>query len=204
LDVARALGDREMTLVIIFGPPAVGKMAVGMELERQTGFRLFHNHMSADPVMRLFPFGSPAYSRLVSEFRRRIFEEFSASDERGLIFTFVWALDDEHDRRFVDETMKTFVDKGRKVYFVELEATQEVRLQRNETPLRLAEKRPQRDIAGSRAFLLDADRHYRLNSSGDFPYPDLHVKIDNTDLTPKAVASRIVERFGLSIANSAG
>lgn len=125
-----------MTLVIIFGPPAVGKMAVGIELERQTGFRLFHNHMSVDPVMRLFPFGSPAYSRLVSEFRRRVFEEFAASDERGLIFTFVWALDDDQDRRFVEATKKTFVEKGANVCFVELEATQEVQAaaQRNTTP----------------------------------------------------------------------
>ena len=193
-----------MTLVIIFGPPAVGKMAVGIELERQTGFRLFHNHMSVDPVMRLFPFGSPAYSRLVSEFRRRVFEEFAASDERGLIFTFVWALDDDQDRRFVEATKKTFVEKGANVCFVELEATQEVRLRRNETPLRLAEKRPQRDVAGSRAFLLDADRQYRLNSEGDFPYPELHLKIDNTDLPPEAVASRIVERFDLPVGKSAG
>ena len=47
-----------MTLVIIFGPPAVGKMTVGLELERLTGFRLFHNHMTVDPVIRLFPFDS--------------------------------------------------------------------------------------------------------------------------------------------------
>lgn len=193
-----------MTLVIIFGPPAVGKMTVGIELERQTGLRLFHNHMSVDPVMRLFPFGSPAYTRLVSEFRRRIFEEFAASDERGLIFTFVWALNDEQDRRFVDATKKAFVEKGANVYFVELAATREVRLWRNETPLRLAEKRPQRDVAGSRAFLLDADQQYRLNSDGDFPYPDLHLKIDNTDLSPAAVAKRIVERFGLPVGKRAG
>ncbi len=39
---------------------------------------------------------------------------------------------------------------------------------------------------------------------GDFPYPELHLKIDNTDLTPEAVASRIVKRFGLPFGNSAG
>jgi hypothetical protein len=193
-----------MTLVIIFGPPAVGKMAVGMELERLTGFRLFHNHMSVDPVMRLFPFGTPAYTRLVTGFRRRVFEEFSASTERGLIFTFVWALDDEDDRRFVDATMATFVEQGVDVCFVELEATQEVRVLRNETPLRLAEKRPQRDIAGSRAFLLDADQRYRLNGNGDFPYPNLHFKVDNTNLAPEVVAGRIAERFNLPVVNSAG
>jgi tRNA uridine 5-carbamoylmethylation protein Kti12 len=37
-----------MTLVIIFGPPAVGKMTVGLELERLTAFRLFHNRRSGE------------------------------------------------------------------------------------------------------------------------------------------------------------
>jgi len=77
-----------VTLVIIFGPPAVGKMGVGLELERLTGFRLFHNHMAVDPVLRLFLFESPAYCRLVGEFRRRIFEEYAASNAKGLIFCF--------------------------------------------------------------------------------------------------------------------
>ena len=66
-----------MTLVIIFGPPAVGKMAVGLELERLTGFRLFHNHMTVNPIIRLFPFESAPYRRLVTELRRRIFEDTS-------------------------------------------------------------------------------------------------------------------------------
>ena len=191
-----------MTLVIIFGPPAVGKMAVGLELERRTGFRLFHNHMTADPVLRLFPFESPAYRRLVAEFRRRIFEEYAASEAKGLIFTFVWVLDDPQDREFVDRTMRIFADRGARVCFVELEATQAERLRRNETPLRLAEKRPQRDVDGSRAFLLDADRKYRMNSTGTFFYPDRHLKIDNTTLEPETVARQIVAHFSLPLSES--
>ena len=186
-----------MTLLVIFGPPAVGKMTVGLELERLTGFRLFHNHMTVDPVIRLFPFESPAYRRLVEEFRRRIFEEFAASGERGLIFTFVWALDQESDRSFVERSMKIFTDKAADVWFVELQASQEERLRRNGTPLRLSEKRPQRDVAGSNAFLLDADRRYQLNTSNDFFYPDRHLKIDNTNLGPELTARQIVERLHL-------
>src|SRR5690242_18268042 len=98
-------------------------MTGGTELERLTGFRLIHNHMTGDPISRLCPFGSRPYARLVGEFRRRIFEEFLASDERGLIFTFVWALDDEQDGRFIEQTRKAFTDKGRDVVFVELEAS---------------------------------------------------------------------------------
>ena len=188
-----------MTLVIIFGPPAVGKMAVGLELERLTGFSLFHNHMTVDPVLRLFPFDSPAYRRLVTEFRRRIFEEYAASDAKGLIFTFVWDLDDPRDREFIDSTMTVFATRGAGVYIVELEATQAERLRRNHTPLRLQEKWPQRDVAGSRAFLLEADRKYRMNSSDGFFYPDRHLKIDNTTLEPEAVARRIAAHFSLPL-----
>lgn len=174
-------------------------MAVGLELERLTGFRLFHNHMTVDPVLRLFPFESPPYRRLVTEFRRRIFEEYAASDAKGLIFTFVWVLDDPQDREFVDSTMKVFADRGARVCFVELEATQAERLRRNQTPLRLAEKVPPRHVDGSRAFLLDADRMYRMNSSGVFFYPDRHLKIDNTTLEPDDVARRIAAHFSLPL-----
>jgi adenylate kinase family enzyme len=31
-----------MHFVLIFGPPAVGKMTVGHEVPRRTGFKLFH------------------------------------------------------------------------------------------------------------------------------------------------------------------
>ena len=186
-----------MTLVIIFGPPAVGKMTVGLELERLTGFRLFHNHMTVDPVIRLFPFGSAPYRRLVTEFRRRIFEEYAATDSKGLIFTFVWALDDPEDRAFIDSITELFTSRGGDVCFVELEATQSERLRRNETPLRMAEKWPQRNVDGSRAFLLSADQTYQMNSGESFFYPERHFKIDNTTLEPDVVAREIAAHFSL-------
>jgi hypothetical protein len=186
-----------VTLVIIFGPPAVGKMTVGLELKRLTGFRLFHNHMTVDPVIQLFPFNSAAYRRLVTEFRRRIFEEYAASDNTGLIFTFVWVLDDPEDRAFIDSTVETFTSRGGNVCFVELEATQAERLRRNETPLRIAEKWPQRDIPGSRAFLLDADAKYQMNSREPVFRPERHLKVDNTTLEPDVVAQQIATYFSL-------
>lgn len=69
-----------MQLVMIFGPPAVGKMTVGFALERLTGMPLFHNHMTIEPLLRYFPYGSPPFARLNNEFRTRIFEEVAASD----------------------------------------------------------------------------------------------------------------------------
>lgn len=186
-----------MKLVVIFGPAAVGKMAVGLELQHLTGLRLFHNHMSVDLALRFFPFGTPEFWRLVRTFRTSVFEEVAGSALPGLIFTYVWALDDPADKTNVDRLVHIFADRGADVCYVELCATQEERLRRNETPLRLAEKVPKRDLAHSRALLLEHDAKFKLNTNGDFYYPDQHVKIDNTQLEPREVAEQVMARFAI-------
>ena len=51
-------------LVLIFGPAAVGKMTVGQELAKLTGFTLLYNHQIVDLVTELFAFGTPMFHRL--------------------------------------------------------------------------------------------------------------------------------------------
>ena len=43
-----------MKLVLLIGSGAVGKMTVGQELAKITGLKLFHNHMTIEPVLELF------------------------------------------------------------------------------------------------------------------------------------------------------
>ena len=186
-----------MKFVVIFGPPAVGKMSVGQELARLTGFKLFHNHMTIDLVLNFFEFEDQRFQRLVSQFRRRVFEEVAASELPGLIFTFVWALDSEADKTFIDNSCEIFLAQGAEVYFVELEAELSERLKRNEAPSRLTEKPSKRDVDTSRALLLEHDEKHRLNSNGDFFYTDNYLKINNTHLSPHDAARRIVETFNL-------
>ncbi len=186
-----------MEFVLIFGPPAVGKMTVGAALARLTGFKLFHNHMTIDLVMHFFPYGEPTATSLIDEFRRRIFEEVAASDLPGLIFTYVWALDDPGDKACVDSYCAIFRQRGARVHFVELEATQAERLIRNQSDYRLAHKPSKRNLASSEAHLLEIDTRYQLNSRHDFFYPAQHLKIHNTQIDPAAAAAQIVARFGL-------
>ena len=56
-----------MKLVIICGPPASGKMTLGMELEKATGLKLLHNHISIELVRKFFEFGTPEFERLDKE-----------------------------------------------------------------------------------------------------------------------------------------
>ena len=192
------------TLLFIVGPPAVGKMTVGHELATRTGLKLFHNHHTIDLAFRFFPFGTPPFQRLVGEFRRRILEEVAASELPGLIFTYVWAFDDPRDAAAVEEYASPFRARGGRVLFVELDATQEERLRRNETEFRLAEKPFKRDLEQSRRQLLELDAKYRLNSGGTFDARPDYYRVDNTTLSAAAVAELVIQRFGLARLSGGG
>lgn len=194
-----------MHFVCVFGPPAVGKMTVGRALRDLTGFKLFHNHMTVDPVLDIFPFGSPPFGRLVSEFRRRIIEEAVAADLPGLVFTYVWPLDNAADAQQVSGLVKIVESGGGTVHFVELTAPFEVRRARNVTELRREHKRTHRDAELSDRILHDSERQL-LNTSGRGDIPDEaaaaiggrdYVRIDNTDLSAADVARQMVEAFDL-------
>ena len=83
-----------MKLVFLIGSGAVGKMTVGQELMKLTGLRLFHNHMTIEPVLEIFgTFHGPA----ISAMREVVFQEFAKSDSYGMIFTYMWAFDMQSD-----------------------------------------------------------------------------------------------------------
>lgn len=191
------------TLVWLFGPPAVGKMTVGLELKRLTGIPLFHNHVSIEAVLPVFAYGTPPFNRLVGRFRDHVFEEAARSDLPGLIFTMMWAFDIDSDLRFVEKQKALFEAEGGRAVFVEIQASLEARIARNESELRLSAKPSKRDVVGSRERLVAADSAYRLDSGGDFPFP-AYLRIDNTDLAPSAAAELIATHFGLAVSDDGG
>lgn len=186
-----------MKLVIIFGPPAVGKMTVGQEIEKLTDLKLFHNHMTIELVSPFFSYGTSTGKKLVNLFRQEIFEEVSKSDLYGIIFTYVWALDSEHDCEYINNLCSLFESRGGEVYFVELEADFDERLARNKTPNRLLHKPTKRNLEWSEGNLIRTGDRFRLNSlDGEITRAN-YVRINNTNLSPEEVGKVVVERFGL-------
>ena len=186
-----------MKLVLIFGPQAVGKMTVGQELAEITGLKLFHNHMTIELVSNFFSYGSKEGKRLVSLFRQEIFEEVAKSDLEGLIFTYVWAFDMQEDWDYVDSVCNIFKSKGGEIYFVELEAELEERLERNKSPLRLEHKPTKRNLEFSENELISSMKKYRLNSIDGEIKNENYIRINNTTLEPLEAAEMIKERFKL-------
>ena len=185
-----------MKLVFLFGSAAVGKMTVGQELMKRTGLRLFHNHMTIEPVLEIF---GDFETKTIQRLRQVIFEDFAASDREGMIFTFMWAFDMQEDWDFIAHVRHIFEEKNPETefYYVELVADQQTRLQRNATPNRLKNKASKRDLEASNARLLRDDARYRLESlPGELPFEN-YLKIDNSNLSPEEAAKQIKEHFKL-------
>src|SRR5215208_7559560 len=98
-------------LLLLFGPPAVGKMTVGRAIAEASGFRLLHNHATIEPVLEVFDYGTLSFHRLLEDFRLRLLDEVAAADT-DLVFTCVWALDVLHDTEAVRRYIEPFVRRA--------------------------------------------------------------------------------------------
>lgn len=183
-----------MKLVFLIGNTAVGKMTVGQELMKITDLRLFHNHMTIEPVIEIFGYFN---GKIISKMREIIFEEFAASDNYGLIFTYMWAFDQKSDWDYVEHVTDIFKKKGAEVYYIELVAPQEIRLKRNNTENRLLNKNSKRNVEISNARLINDDKIYRCVSNEGEMLFDNYIKIDNSNLSAEQVAKMIKEHFDL-------
>ena len=188
-----------MKLLFNFGAHAAGKMTVGQQVAGITPMKLFHNHMTIEPVIDLFgAYNAGAVERL----RQVIFEEFAKTDNYGLIFTFIWAFDEPHDEQYVRWLSKLYEDAGAQVDYVELIAPQEVRLVRNRTENRLLHKASKRDVELSEARFLSAEERYRcVSEPGEVVAklgvaPERYLRIENEHLSPEEVARMIADHFG--------
>ena len=182
-----------MKLVLLIGSGAVGKMTVGQALMKKTGLRLFHNHMTIEPVIEIF---GKRNTNAVNGLRQVIFEEFVKSDCEGMIFTYIWAFDMPSDWDYIQGVAGLFTRNGAQIYCVELVASEEVRLQRNRTENRMKHKASKRDVAFSERLIKEESKHRLVSREGEVPFEN-YMRIDNTDLTPENVADKIIERFGL-------
>ncbi|WP_055668666.1 AAA family ATPase [Desnuesiella massiliensis] len=186
-----------MKLVVIFGPHAVGKMTVGQELAKLTGLKLFHNHMTIDIVSNLFENMPKERIRLTNLFRKEIFEAYSKSDEYGMIFTYMWALDSKEDWDYINDVEKLFISRGAEVYYVELVADFDLRIDRNKTENRLFNKPSKRNTEHLEYIFRKLESKYRLNSLEGEISKENYMKINNSNLSPDIVAQMIKNKFAL-------
>ncbi|SFB97614.1 AAA domain-containing protein [Alkalibacterium subtropicum] len=194
-----------MELILIVGPQAVGKMTVGLELEKLIDAELLFNHQTIDLFARFLGYTSDTF-QLSEKVRLDLFKAFTSNEEtnaaKGIIFTVVAGFDLDNDWKVMESWIELFKHAQGRVYFIELEADLEERLKRNTHEERLSAKPSKRDIAFSRNELLESSRSHRLNSyEGEvekrLPFVN-YIKINNTSLKASQTA-KVIHEWMLSV-----
>lgn len=180
--------QKSMKLIFIYGPPATGKLTVATELAQATGFKLFHNHLSVNLLTPVFEFGSPPFFRLTNKFRLEIIEEAAKENISGLIFTFCYA--PRIDDAFVESVVQAVERHAGRVCFVQLYCDRTALEERVINQSRKPHGKLN-DVEALREFL---DR-YDLFSVVTIRES---LVIDNSDLTAREAAQRIIARYELT------
>jgi predicted kinase len=178
-----------MNLVVLYGPPAVGKLTIARELSRLTGLKVLHNHLTIDVAKPFFEFGSPPFIRLLDKLRLAVIEE-AVAQGLDLVFTVAYhhSAETEAGARAFLETAQGY---GARVCLVHLTCSARALEARVASEERLQ--------MGKLA-TVDVLRKFTADKDYESGYPDPDtLRIDNTDLPAEATARRIAKHYGLTL-----
>jgi hypothetical protein len=170
-----------MRLVFLYGPPAGGKLTVGTEVARRSGYALFHNHLVTDALLAVFRFGSPEFVALREKFWIETIEA-AAQSGRSLVFTF--CPEPTVAAGFPERVEAVVRQAGGAVTFVRLEVSAEEQERRLVSPSRKGTKL-------KRVEVLRAWREDFAAAMAGMPEPAL--SIDTTATTAEAAANQILQ-----------
>lgn len=177
-------------VIVFYGTFAVGKYTVAKEFQKQTGYKLFHNHHTYDLARELFDRETMGLNRLVEKLRLDVFEEIAKS-KVNVVATHAYSANYKSitgltDKAFVKRVELLIERNGGKVYFIHLTAEPKELLKRVSSKSRGKFKKL-RDPKIMKII---------LKSKKDLKTPapvKNNIEIDNTNLSPKQVVKEVRE-----------
>lgn len=173
-----------MKLILLYGPPAVGKLTIAKIISETTGINNFHNHMVLDVINDIFGKENPERKELGYKIRGLIVEE-AAKERIDLIVTGV-ALN--HNKHLYEGMIEAYVKNGGQICLIKLTSPREVLLERVEDESRINKFNNKEDLE---KFL---DKYPEIMESlGDHT----QLEIDTSEVTPEESAEKILSYFNL-------
>ncbi len=116
-----------MNLVLIYGPFASGKLTIGKELQKLTGYRFLEKNAINKAPLQVFPFGTPVFKRITGRLRLDICRE-AATHNVDLITSLVYLAGE--DDNYIKELINAVTGEGGKIHFVRVKCAEGVLLKR--------------------------------------------------------------------------
>ena len=177
-----------MKLVMLYGPPAVGKLTVAKALENMTDLKLLHNHLIADLVLSLFPRGALKTAQVNHKIRNVLHEAAAQEGMPGIITTFAYNV--HHPDQMADavrDMASTVAVYGAESFLVRLTCTPEALLER----VGSASRQGTRKLTSVEILKEELKNKPHFGELTGIPFTTL--SIDNTYLEPAEVARQIKE-----------
>ncbi|MEK7473257.1 MAG: AAA family ATPase [Patescibacteria group bacterium] len=178
-----------MNLILLYGPPAVGKLTTAKELASQIGYKIFHNHHTQDMVYPIFGFKSPVVDKLLKDIRITVFEQ-AMKNGKDLIFTFCFENPQHID--FITSVREKAAELGANAFFVRLFCDLDEQSRRVEDPSRKKFPAKCQTVEVLKWALQDKNIDSRIDFIGD------HLELDTTSLSASQVAENIRLHYGLT------
>ncbi|MGV8150115.1 MAG: AAA family ATPase [Candidatus Woesearchaeota archaeon] len=176
-----------MKLIIIYGPPAVGKLTVAKELAKIIGFKVFHNHLTLDVVQAVFTSQDRVFWSLTNELRLRVIEVAAQEKIKGIIYTSGYNGNSKDDvlehmvrimRKYNGEIFFARLTCDKKELFKRVRSEDRKKYTKTTTLVKLRRILP------------------RWNNQRDYPHKN-NLTLNNTSLSAKNIARKIKNHFQL-------
>jgi hypothetical protein len=176
-----------MKLILIYGPPAVGKLTVSEQLSILTGYNLFHNHLTIDLARALFERNDPEFGNYLEHLRLEAFGLAARKGLLGLIFTYCYA--HPEDNSFIYRVIDRVEAHNGVVCFVQLVCNNALLEER----VTLENRGRYRKIKSVEKLRQLMNRYDLMTAIPDIP----SLQIDNSQKKPIVVAEKIANHYGL-------
>lgn len=176
----------QKTVIILYGPPGVGKLTVGRALARQTGLKLFHVHLLADLVSSLFDTGTKEFVGTFIHLWLFLFEAALSSKNQGLIATLIYGiqtLEGKKDKKFFHQIARIAEKHHARLIFIKLRcADPELR--------RRIQSKSRKKFGKLTDYRLVERMRRKYPVDQPIPFAD-SIEIDTTKMSPVQTASKI-------------
>ncbi|MCE0557462.1 AAA family ATPase [Motilimonas sp. E26] len=171
-----------MKLIWIHGAPAAGKLTVAKYLHEHYGYKLFHNHLAVDLSLAIYDeFGDKDFSDFTNGIRRTVLAKAKSIGVSHLVITYMTCA--ESDSVEINKYLDFFSENEIEVYPIHLCPKAEIILDRSASEERQQSHKLSCQTTISN--LLNNMKFLGINHENT-------QSIDNSNLTPKEVALKIV------------
>lgn len=172
-----------MQLIIIYGPPASGKLTIAHKVAEETGYKLFHNHLTVDLLKNILKFGTKAFFEVNQKIKLDILEAAAKQGVDGIIYTFVY--DKTTDNPFIDRLKEIAARHNISIKFLQVYCEKEALLKRVTAESRKQYKKIQ-SVEGLSRYLESGDFLSTIDKVDS-------IKVDNTILSVEETVELVLK-----------